>query len=207
MDAVFAVTPRVYQFDALRGFAVLMILFANIFAFAFPLELSENTDIFTQQSSLSQLQHQFYLVFIRGKFICLLTLLFGASLYLLWHQAQYPDTRLKARMLALLVLGACHAVFVWPGDILFVYAVTGTGLLMQQVFRWSSEQQLRYAKAYMLAGLALPTLVWLLPSSQSLEQKSITQLIDIYTGPYTGQLWQQIKYFLLLLVDLVFISY
>lgn len=207
MDAVSQVRSRVHQFDALRGFAVLMILFANIFAFAFPLELGENAAFLEPQSSFSQFQHQLYQLFIRGKFICVLTLLFGASLYLLWHQTQHSQVKLKARMLALLLLGACHAVLIWSGDILFVYAATGSGLVMLQVFRWSSEQQLRYAKAYMLAGLALPTLVWLLPSGRSVEPPSVAHLIDIYTGPYSGQLWLQAKYFLLMLVDLVFISY
>lgn len=207
MDAFSASLDRVHQFDALRGFAVLMILFANIFAFAFPLELSETAGFFTEPSYFSQIQHQVYQLFIRGKFICLLTLLFGASLYLLWHQSEGFDGKLKARMLALLLFGACHAVFVWSGDVLFVYAVTGLGLVMQQVFRWSSEQQLRYAKTYLVAGLVLPALVWLLPSNQNREQGSIAQFIDIYTGPYLGQLWLQGKHFLLLLLDLAFVSY
>ena len=98
MDAVFAGMPRVHQIDALRGIAVLMILFANVFAFAYPLEVAEQAGLSESMSLLSQLQHQLYKLFVRGKFISLLTLLFGARLYLLWQQRQRSENRLKARM-------------------------------------------------------------------------------------------------------------
>ncbi|MBU0911083.1 MAG: DUF418 domain-containing protein [Gammaproteobacteria bacterium] len=207
MDAVPQIIPRLHQIDALRGLAVLMILFANIFAFAYPLEVAEQAGLSGSISVLSQLQHQLYELLIRGKFISLLTLLFGASLYLLWQQSQMSVFRLKARMLALLLIGFCHAVFVWSGDILLMYAVVALGLLWQQVLHWAPERQLRYAKNYLGAGLILPALIWLAPSGQAEELEETAQLLAVYTGPYSDQLWHQIKYLGLLAVDLLFISY
>ena len=58
MDALPQVTPRVHQLDALRGVAVLMILFANIFAFGYPLEVAEQAGLSESMSLLPQLQHQ-----------------------------------------------------------------------------------------------------------------------------------------------------
>lgn len=207
MDAVFAGMPRVHQIDALRGIAVLMILFANVFAFAYPLEVAEQAGLSESMSLLSQLQHQLYQLFVRGKFISLLTLLFGASLYLLWQQSQRSENRLKARMSALLLIGFCHAVFVWSGDVLLMYAAVASGLLWQQVLHWTPEHQLRYAKHYLAAGLVLPALVWLFPPGQAEDPADTAKLITLYTGPYSEQLWHQIKYVGLIALDLLFISY
>lgn len=196
-----------HQLDALRGVAVLMILFANVFAFAYPLEVAEQAGLSESMSLLSQLQHQLYELFIRGKFISLLTLLFGASLYLLWQQSQSSEAKLKARMSALLLIGFCHAVFVWSGDVLLMYAAVACGLLWQRVLQWTPEHQLRYAKHYLTAGLVLPTLVWLLPSGQAEEPADTAKLIALYTGPYSDQLWHQLKYVALMSLDLIFVSY
>ncbi|WP_233080611.1 DUF418 domain-containing protein [Rheinheimera soli] len=207
MDAVSSLSARVHQFDALRGFAVLMILFANIFAFAYPLELAEKAGLSDSISVLSQVQHQLYLVFIRGKFISLLTLLFGASLYLLWCQSGSSAIKLKARMSALLLMGLCHAMFVWSGDILLMYAVVASGLLWQQALHWTPDHQLRYAKHYLAAGLVLPTLIWLAPGGQVEEPAETAKLLAVYTGSYSDQLWHQFKYVGLLVLDLLFVSY
>jgi uncharacterized protein len=207
IDTVPQAIPRVHQIDALRGVAVLMILFANIFAFAYPLEVAEQAGLSESMSLLSQLQHQLYELFIRGKFISLLTLLFGASLYLLWQQSQRSEAKLKARMSALLLIGFCHAVFVWSGDVLLMYAAAASGLLWQQALHWAPQHQLGSAKNFLAAGLILPTLIWLAPSGQAEELEDTAQLLAVYTGPYSDQLWHQIKYLGLIALDLLFVSY
>lgn len=207
MDALPQVTPRVYQLDALRGVAVLMILFVNMFAFGYPLEVSEQAGLSPSMSLLSQLQHQLYELLIHGKFISLLTLLFGASLYLLWQHSHSSETKLKARMAALLLIGFFHSVFVWSGDVLLMYAAVASGLLWQRVLHWAPEHQLRYARHYLAAGLMLPVLVWLLPSGPAQDQTDTVKLMALYTGPYTDQLWHQLKYLGLVALDLLFVSY
>lgn len=207
MDTVPQAIPCVHQIDALRGVAVLMILFANIFAFAYPLEVAEQAGLSDSMSLLSQLQHQLYELFIRGKFISLLTLLFGASLYLLWQQSQRSEAKLKARMSALLLIGFCHAVFVWSGDVLLMYTVIASGMLWQQVLQWAPEQQLRYAKNYLGAGLLLPTLIWFAPSGQAEKIEETAKLLAVYTGPYSEQVWHQLKYVALMALDVLFVSY
>lgn len=207
MDAVPPLSARVHQFDALRGFAVLMILFANVFAFAYPLELAEKAGLSDAMSLLSQLQHQLYLLFVRGKFISLLTLLFGASLYLLWRQSEGAGARLQARMLALLLIGFCHAIFIWSGDILLMYAVVALGLLWQQAMQWTPAQQLSRAKIYLVAGLVIPALIWQGPSEPIVDPEETELLIALYTGSYLGQLWQQIQYVGLIALDLLLVSY
>jgi uncharacterized protein len=207
MDAVPKGTSRVHQLDALRGVAVLMILFVNIVAFGYPLEVAEQAGLSDLMSWPSQLQHLLFELFIHGKFISLLTLLFGASLYLLWQHSHSSETKLKARMSALLLIGFFHSVFVWSGDVLLMYAVVASGLLWQRVLHWAPEHQLRYAKYYLAAGLVLPALVWLFPGGQVAEQADMAKLIALYTGPYHDQLWHQTKYLALVALDLLFVSY
>lgn len=207
MDAVSSNLTRVHQWDALRGFAVLMILFANIFAFAYPLELAEHAGFSEPLSMLATVQHQLYLLLVRGKFISLLTLVFGASLYLLYQQSFFTAKRLKARMAALLLIGLCHAIFVWSGDVLVMYAVVGFGLLLQQVWLWTPEKQLSYAKSYLLAGLIVPLLVWQLPSADSVDAAEKAELMALYSGSYAQQLLHQLTYLGLLAVDLLLVSY
>lgn len=206
MDALTNEQVRVHQFDALRGLAVLMILFANIFAFGYPLELSENAGLDDSMSLFSKLQYQLYQLLVRGNFICLFTLLFGASLYLLWQQAQRDEGKVKARLWALLVIGVCHSLFVWSGDVLLIYALTGTVLMRKHVFQRPDSSLLWLAKIYLVTGLALPSLVWLLTSDQNSAQP-LSELTELYTGPYAQQLWMQFSYLPLVLLDFVFVSY
>jgi len=72
-------------------------------------------------------------VLVQGKFFLLFSLLFGAGFAVMAQRAQgagrdFTPIYLR-RSVALLLIGACHALLVWSGDILLVYALLSFLLL------------------------------------------------------------------------------
>jgi uncharacterized protein len=114
---------RILVLDVLRGVAVLGILLANIAAFSSPFLQSIPTPkpgdfpYFSLETAL-----------VAGKFRGMLALLFGAGMYLQFAKRRgvdgnWPKGYIK-RSALLAALGFVHMVFIWSGDILFLYALT-----------------------------------------------------------------------------------
>lgn len=124
---------RISSLDFIRGIAVMGILAANIIAFGQPLMATLYPPAFlTDQQDP---QHYWWLaqfVLIDGKMRGLFSLLFGAGLWLFIEKASArgAGVGLAVRRLAFLGLfGLIHFYFIWIGDILFLYAVSGLALL------------------------------------------------------------------------------
>lgn len=134
-DATPAEAPkRIDLIDALRGFALLGILLVNIpyFATAYSRDLGIDDpnwtswlDTAAQWGTVLLFEYKFYLLF---------SFLFGYSFVLQMQAAERQGvgftSRMSRRLLGLFVLGALHAVFLWHGDILTLYACLGVLLLM-----------------------------------------------------------------------------
>ncbi len=118
---------RLASLDVLRGVAVLGILLANLAYFGGPFNkfLSGLTP---DASTLERWVDALSVTFVNSKFRGMLAILFGAGLYMQFRRleasGQWPGTYAK-RMLWLAALGAVHGVFIWLGDILFMYALAG----------------------------------------------------------------------------------
>lgn len=123
---------RIETIDVLRGFALFGILLVNIGFFAFP--LSEPFYLAPEASSLDETLHWLTALLAQGKFYPLFSLLFGMGFALQMDRAVargLPGKAIHARRLAvLLLIGVVHALFIWAGDILTVYAVLGFVLLL-----------------------------------------------------------------------------
>lgn len=120
--------------DAVRGFAILGLIFVNIPLFA---SADYFYDWWGTPGDLSPVDQgiRFLLdVFITGKCFALLCFLFGAGIALQWERAARTGARFYSvmlrRMCALLLIGAAHAVLLWSGDVLTLYAVMGGVLLL-----------------------------------------------------------------------------
>jgi uncharacterized protein len=145
---------RIVALDFIRGIAVLGILFPNIVAhgdailsYFWPPNLPGGATPADKLFWLGQL------VLIDGKFRGLFTLLFGAGIMLFTERAWARGaTRwLQARRLFwLAVFGLAHFFFIWTGDILFLYAVSGFVALA--MLKWSAKTQLKVGIAWFLAG-------------------------------------------------------
>jgi len=122
--------------DALRGFAVLGILLMNIVGLGLPFAAYSDPSIIGNQSPLDYWVWAVNAVVSDGKFRAILSMLFGASVVMMAARAadrgatDAADVHLR-RHLWLIVLGAMHAyLLLWPGEILFTYAVAGLPLFV-----------------------------------------------------------------------------
>ena len=123
---------RITVMDILRGAALFGILLMNIEAFTGPLDLSF-TGVDPHWHGIDYLADALVYVLVQGKFFLLFSLLFGAGFAVMAQRAQgagrdFTPIYLR-RSVALLLIGACHALLVWSGDILLVYALLSFLLL------------------------------------------------------------------------------
>ncbi len=148
---------RILLLDVLRGFALFGILFVNMTWFTgyAVIGADERAALGTQgiDSVTAFLIH----VFVDSKFWSLFALLFGVGFAIQCRRAAARDAAFapyfSRRMIILLAIGLLHAVFIWFGDIVSLYAATGLVLLV--FCRASDRAVLRWA----IIGLLLPVLV------------------------------------------------
>jgi uncharacterized protein len=124
---------RMDVLDAVRGVAVLGILFVNIeslsgWGFVSPEE----------RASLPLAAWDDEMMFLVGvlveaKFYALFSLLFGVGYAVFVNRAQMRGAEagrlFKRRLVGLLLIGLIHTLLIWFGDILVTYAILGFGLL------------------------------------------------------------------------------
>lgn len=121
-------TARIDAMDVARGFALLGIFCVNILSFSSP--FAEFVDQAPKdQSWLQAAAFYFVKVLCEGKFYTLFSTLFGMGLVLQRSRAQSRGARFFPmyirRLVMLAAMGLCHALFLWYGDILFVYSLAG----------------------------------------------------------------------------------
>lgn len=145
---------RITSLDFIRGIAVLGILAANIVAFGQPWSAYMYPSSFlTGHDGTADWLWVAQFVAIDGKMRGLFTLLFGVGMALFMEKAwARGDTRwLQARRLFwLLGFGLLHFYFIWRGDILTLYAISGFVLLL--TLRWPRRRMLGIGLAGYAAG-------------------------------------------------------
>ena len=123
--------------DILRGFAILGIFIANLGSgFSWYREEAQLTGPFL----LPELDHKMgflHHMFIEGKFYSIFSLLFGWGIALQFKRADAKGINaaptVRRRLFFMLLLGAVH-LLIWPGDIVFFYALLGFILLPLRKF-------------------------------------------------------------------------
>jgi len=136
---------RLQALDVLRGFALLGILLMNIEAFVGPL-MEALTGIDPSLSGPDLWADAAIFILVQGKFYALFSLLFGMGFAIMLDRASRAGSTgtvlYLRRLLVLLGIGAVHALLVWSGDILLVYATMG--LVMLAFFRATPASRLRW---------------------------------------------------------------
>ncbi len=170
-----AAAERIDTLDFIRGLAVMGILAANIVAFGQPMDAYMYPAAFlTDAGDPGGWMWIAQFILIDGKMRGLFTLLFGAGLYLFMEKAwaRGATRRLQAwRLAILMVFGMIHFFFIWPGDILFYYALFG--FIALACLRWSVKTQLWIGLGgYMVGvlvyvGLIMPWLIVDTPFGES----------------------------------------
>jgi len=119
-------TKRNANIDAIRGVAVLGILFMNIYFFGSSILGYVNHDVVPLHDTLTELFSHF---FLEGRFISLFAILFGVGLAIQHDKLSalggHAYAFMKSRLKWLLLFGVIHAIFIWYGDVLFTYALGG----------------------------------------------------------------------------------
>ncbi len=163
-----AATERIDTLDFIRGIAVMGILAANIVAFGQPFEAYMYPAAFlTEPGDPGGWMWIAQFILIDGKMRGLFTLLFGAGMYLFMEKAwaRGATRGLQAWRLVLLGLfGMIHFFLIWPGDILFYYALFG--MIALACLTWSDSAQFKvgiggYMLGVLLLGTSL-TMPWLM---------------------------------------------
>lgn len=154
--AALPVRERIQALDVVRGVAVAGILIANVLVFfgltflppnraaAFPTVAADSVALFLER------------VFVEGKFYSVFSLLFGVGFGLqLARGGDAALPRFKRRLRILLAIGAIHALLIWAGDILMLYALLGFTM------PWFARKSNRELARWTLILLAMPTALYL----------------------------------------------
>lgn len=129
--------PRLTAVDATRGLALLGIMLVNVHYFTDSFGTFYSTRPTTSGGAvpawLDEIAYFFSRAFCEGKFFPLYSLLFGAGMVLILEKCAREGGRFWAvylrRLAVLCVIGLCHGLLLWYGDILFVYSLCGLLLL------------------------------------------------------------------------------
>lgn len=126
---------RIEVVDALRGFALLGVLLANV--------PYGSDQLIISNFDMPQTVLNFLLDFlISKKFITIFSILFGFGFYIQMTRAKKKKVNFKKyflkRMILLFIIGSIHSFMLWNGDIIMAYAFGGIFLLL--VRNWSTKK-------------------------------------------------------------------
>jgi len=143
---------RIQVLDVLRGFALAGILIINAMSI---LAVKGSTPAFTVDIPIADRTLQdLILFFVESKFFTLFSLLFGIGFAIQIQSAEKQGNaflpRISRRMAGLLLFGTLHILLLWDGDILVIYAITGTLLIL---FRKTTNSRIR---KWVISLLAVP---------------------------------------------------
>lgn len=123
---------RIATLDILRGISLLGILLVNMFAFYLPMPYIDLASWFTTPSDIVWQQNLD--IYVQSSFYPLFAMLFGYGLAMQWQKAQGRQQNFYTiglrRLTVLFVFGLLHALLIWWGDILMMYAFCGVFLLL-----------------------------------------------------------------------------
>lgn len=120
---------RITELDALRGLAVIGIVWMNVYAFAMPMQAYYNPVVWGGEAQADRFVWAASFIFVEDKFRTLFAMLFGAGcLILLERGGKNPWRAHFARMAVLFAIGLAHSVLVASNDVLRAYALAGLAL-------------------------------------------------------------------------------
>ncbi len=165
------VRERIAALDVVRGVAVGGILLANVMVFFGLFVIPPNLAAAMPTAAADSVTRFLEQVFVDGKFYSVFSLLFGIGFGVqLSRGGDAAVPRFERRLRVLLGIGAIHALVIWAGDILLLYALLG--FTMPRFARKSDRSLLRWT-----AGLhAVPTVFYM-----------VALAAWMLTGPHTAQ--------------------
>lgn len=170
---------RIEVLDGLRGFALLGILLVNINFFNESL-MAISLGGLPVEGWWNEILKAASTLFVEGKFLLLFSFLFGYGAVILFWNTEAAGRKFAPlfvrRMLALLVFGILHGVFIWYGDILTSYALVG--LLLLPFLRRKSKTILIWSIILTLLIPALMSAFMILGSLTGVERMEELYSVD-----------------------------
>lgn len=169
--------------DALRGLALFGICLANfpefsLYTFQSPEVVSAMPTVGIDRV-VRFLQH----VFIDGKFYSLFSLLFGIGFSIIMAHSMEKGRNGTAvfyrRMGILALFGLLHLMFLWSGDILLLYALTG---LLLPLFRKAPDGKLLAAASVLIFCPVLMDILKVLPGVRLDLAASVEGAVQYFNG-------------------------
>lgn len=192
------VRDRIDSLDVLRGFALLGILGPNIALFGWP-QAALTDPALMGGGAANEFGHAAIGIFFHGKMMMLFAILFGSGVEMYARKFDHARGRGTGqwyrRCAWLLLIGLLHALFIWFGDILVLYALCGM-MLPWWARRWQPSTQLAIGTASFLFGSCL-LIVFALVGVFAAEAEMIDAAvlhgdpageIKAYSGPWAGAL-------------------
>jgi uncharacterized protein len=143
---------RLDSLDALRGFALVGILFINITAMGGPIDSRHPASV-PDLADPDWLTWLFGEVFVNGAMRGIFSLLFGASALLFLESSASRPAMFARRSFWLLIFGVINStLLLWPGDILLIYALASPIILLNLR---SSLLRLLIVSGLILLGLSV----------------------------------------------------
>lgn len=146
---------RVHFLDIVRGFALLGIIIVNYFLIVDSVKGFEMT--------YDDVLHNLVSWFAEGKFVTLFSFLFGVGFMIFMDRAAQkvdsPNKLFARRLSILLGFGILHITFVWVGDILTFYAVSG--FLLLAFYKRTAKTVLRWIIALIVFQFLTPVFTML----------------------------------------------
>ena len=154
--AIFLQGPymRIHSIDAVRGLAILGILFMNI---TFHQNGYANYAFFEEPQLSDTVISLFNTLFLDGRFRSLFCLLFGAGLAIQFEACEKRGQHFldfsQARLKWLFVFGLLHGVFIFSGDILLYYSLCAFFILKH--FTLPQDELKKKSIHYLIVGSAI----------------------------------------------------
>lgn len=154
-------SDRILTLDVIRGVGVMGIFSVNVIAFAMIEAAYINPAAYGGHTGANLALWAANMVLIDGKMRSLFSMLFGASMLLVIEKAEAAGrsgwwTHFR-RMIVLLGFGLLHYYFIWFGDILALYAVSG--LIAFSFRRLPVEKLVALGAAFLVGHMILFLLI------------------------------------------------
>ncbi len=188
---------RLHSMDAMRGIAILGILFMNI---PFHVNMLTGYSHFDPPLSGDQIISIVQAIFADGRFRTLFCLLFGAGLAVQYEQCKRlnrdPKLFIKTRLNWLLLFGFIHALFVFGGDVLMFYALCG--LFIRSRLEFDNDKLLRSCKRFIIGGCIVVLMIFALlliisgPDDYIIRgTENWQEQVDLWNSGYLAQMLSQ----------------
>lgn len=172
------------------------ILLMNIVSFSMPSDAYVNPAAYGGADAADAASWAVMFVLVDSKMRGLFTILFGASMLLIYERAEAAGedgARVHRRRMGwLLVFGLLHYFLIWWGDILTLYALCGLAGMSLLLF---DAGELRRTAIWaiggnfvLLAGL-MATLYW--QAMPAFDPEAVLAELELYRGGYTGILFDR----------------